>query len=89
MKILLDECTPRLLKRRLTEFDVQSVQELGWAGITNGELLRLAEEQFDVLVTSNQNLRHQQNLAGRRLAIIQLPTRFRWLLNLCRKSKRR
>ena len=50
------------------------MQDLGWTGITNGSLLQLAEGQFDVLITSDQNLRYQQNFANRQLAIIQLPT---------------
>ncbi len=74
MKILLDECTPHMLKKLLTGFDITTVQDLGWAGITNGTLLQLAEDQFDVLITSDQNLKYQQNLAGKRLAIVQLPT---------------
>jgi predicted nuclease of predicted toxin-antitoxin system len=77
MKILLDECTPHVLKRLLTEFDVTTVQELGWAGIKNGALLQLAEKQFDILITSDQNMKYQQNLANRQLAIVQLRlTRF-------------
>lgn len=74
MKILLDECTPRILKRLLSGFDIVTVQELGWTGIKNGELLARAEEQFDVVVTTDKNLRYQQNLSSRRLAIIELPT---------------
>ena len=74
MKILLDECTPHVLKRLLTGVQVSTVQDHGWAGITNGTLLRLAEEHFDVLITSDQNLKYQQNLANRKLAIVQLPT---------------
>ena len=74
MNVLLDECTPHVLKKLLTAFDIATVQELGWAGITNGALLQLAEGSFDVLITSDQNLKYQQNLAGKRLAIIQLPT---------------
>ena len=74
MKILLDECTPHVLKHLLTEVEITTVQDLGWTGITNGSLLRLAEGQFNVLITSDQNLRYQQNLANRQLAIIQLPT---------------
>ena len=74
MKILLDECTPHVLKRLLTGFEIKTVQDQGWSGTTNGALLRLAEGKFDVLVTSDQNLRHQQNLTNRQLAIIQLPT---------------
>lgn len=74
MKILLDECTPHVLKRLLTGFEITTVQDLGWSGITNGSLLELAEGQFDVLITSDQNLKYQQNLSGRLLSIIQLPT---------------
>ena len=47
---------------------------MGWTGIKNGDLVRLAEEQFDVFVTSDQNLRYQQNLEGRRIAIAELST---------------
>jgi len=74
MKILLDECTPHVLKRLLTGFEITTVQDQGWAGITNGTLLQMAEEHFDVLITSDQNLKYQQNLANRQLAILQLPT---------------
>ena len=74
MKILLDECTPHVLKKLLTGFEIKTVQDQGWSGITNGALLRLSEGQFDVFITSDQNLRYQQNLEGRQLAIIQLPT---------------
>jgi hypothetical protein len=51
VKILLDESVPRLLKLRLPHLDISTVQELGWAGVRNGELLRRAEEQFDIFVT--------------------------------------
>ena len=74
MKILIDECTPHVLKRLLTGFEIMTVQELGWAGIKNGALLELTEKQFDVLITSDQNLKYQQNLANRQLTIVQLPT---------------
>lgn len=47
---------------------------MGWAGVKNGELLRRAESQFDVLVTTDQNLQYQQNLAAGRLAVIVLPS---------------
>jgi len=47
---------------------------MGWTGIKNGDLIRLAEEQFDVFVTSDQNLRYQQNLESRRIAIVELST---------------
>jgi predicted nuclease of predicted toxin-antitoxin system len=58
MKILLDECTPHVLKRLLTGFDITTVQDLGWTGIKNGALLQLAEQHFDVLITSDQNLKY-------------------------------
>lgn len=48
--------------------------ERGWANLSNGEMLAAAEGAFDVLVTTDQNLRYQQNLGGRRLAILVLPT---------------
>jgi predicted nuclease of predicted toxin-antitoxin system len=74
MKILLDECTPVILKRRLTDFEITTVQELGWAGIKNGELLSRAEQHYEVFITTDKNLRYQQNLADKQLAIIELPT---------------
>jgi hypothetical protein len=74
VKILLDESVPRLLKLRLPHLDISTVQEMGWAGLRNGELLRRAEERFDVFITADQNLRYQQNLSGRTLAILVLPS---------------
>ena len=74
MKILLDESVPRLLKVRLPQLDISTVQEMGWTGIQNGELLRRAEELFDVFITADQNLRYQQQLTGRKLAILVLPS---------------
>lgn len=47
--------------------------DLGWSALKNGDLLQAAEVKFDILVTTDQNLRHQQNLSGRRLAILVLP----------------
>jgi hypothetical protein len=74
VNILLDECTPRILKRRLPALAVSTVQEMGWSGTKNGALLRLAEEHFDVFITTDKNLRYQQNLSGRHLAFILLPS---------------
>jgi len=72
MKVLIDECAPKALKNFLTNHGHESltVQEAGWAGKQNGELLKLAEIDFDVLVTVDTNLRYQQNLEGRRIAIV-------------------
>jgi hypothetical protein len=74
VKVLIDECLPRFLKRALTGHEVETVQEAGWSGIKNGELLGLAESRFEVFLTADQNLRYQQNLAQRTIAIIELPT---------------
>ena len=57
MRILLDECTPRVLKAGLPARSITTVQDLRWAGVGNGELLARAEQQFDVLVTTDRNLR--------------------------------
>lgn len=74
MKILLDESVPLLVKKKLPELDIATVQEMGWAGLQNGRLLQLAEQQFEVFLTADKNLRYQQNLSARILAIIVLPT---------------
>jgi predicted nuclease of predicted toxin-antitoxin system len=72
MKLLIDECLPRALKGMLTGHDCTTVQEAGWSGKKNGELLALAESAFDVLVTIDQGLQHQQNFASRRMALLVL-----------------
>jgi hypothetical protein len=74
VNILLDECTPRVVKKRLPELNIQTVQEMGWSGLKNGDLLAVAEGQFDVFVTTDKNLRYQQNLQGRKLAVLLLPS---------------
>ena len=72
MKVLLDECLPKKLKREVEADFVQTVPEAGWASKKNGELLRLAETDFDVLLTNDRNLEHQQNLWKFDLAFIVL-----------------
>lgn len=62
------------LRRHLTGHEVATAYEMGWSAIKNGELLKSAEAQFKVLATTDQNLRYQQNLTGRRLAVLVLPT---------------
>lgn len=74
MKVLLDECVPWPVHRLLATHECEPVQRCGWAGIKNGELLRRAEGCFDLFITSDQNLRYQQNLTGRQVAILQLST---------------
>jgi predicted nuclease of predicted toxin-antitoxin system len=71
VRILLDEQLPRRLARELTGHDVRTVQQQGWAGVANGELLRLAAESaFDAFVTADQNLEHQQRLVGSRIRVL-------------------
>jgi hypothetical protein len=74
MKILLDECTPRIVKKRMPERDISTVQEMGWSGLKNGDLLAMAEGKFDVFITTDKNLRHQQNLTKRGFAVMLLPS---------------
>ena len=71
MRILLDECVPRPLRRELPAHDVRTIREMGWAGKKNGELLALmAGAGLEVLLTVGQNLRHQQNLAASGVAVV-------------------
>lgn len=72
MTVLLDENIPRKLKWRLIErdFEVITVPERGRAGVTNGELLSRAEDEFDVLLTMDQGIEHQRNIAKRALGVV-------------------
>jgi hypothetical protein len=72
VRILLDESLPRGLKGLLEGFDVVTVPEQGWQSMKNGELLRRAGDAFDVFVTADQNLEHQQNIASLSLAVVVL-----------------
>lgn len=72
MRVLLDECLPKKLKREVKADFVQTVPEAGWASKKNGELLRLAAVDFDVLITIDQNIEHQQNLKRFDLACVVL-----------------
>jgi predicted nuclease of predicted toxin-antitoxin system len=74
MRILFDQGTPVPLRQYLSEHQVETAYELGWSRLTNGELLAAAEGRFDVLVTTDRNLRYQQSLSGRKLAVLVLPT---------------
>lgn len=73
MRILLDECVPRPLKRELAGHDVHSVPEMSWSGKKNGELLQLMlPENFEVFLNVDQNLRYQQNLRAANIALVVL-----------------
>ena len=73
MCILFDQGTPVPLRNHLKQHEVATATELGWSSISNLELLEAAETRFDVLITTDQQLRSQQNLSGRKLAILVLP----------------
>jgi hypothetical protein len=74
MRILFDHGTPAPLHRALVGHSISTAYEMGWTALDNGALLDAAEAQFDPLITTDKNLRFQQDLAGRRLAILVLPT---------------
>ena len=74
MRILFDHGTPAPLRHALLDQEISTAYEMGWAELNNGDLLGLAEKQFDIFITTDQNLRYQQNLDGRQLAILVLPT---------------
>ncbi len=73
MRVLFDQGTPAPVRGAPTAHAVSTAYEMGWSTLSNGDLLDAAEAQFDAFVTTDQNLRYQQNLAGRRLAILVLP----------------
>jgi predicted nuclease of predicted toxin-antitoxin system len=72
MKILLDECLPKRLKRELVNHEVKTVPEAGWAGKKNGILLQLMIGEFDVFITVDQNMQYQQPLEDIPIAFIVL-----------------
>jgi hypothetical protein len=72
VKLLLDECIDRRLSRNLADHDVKTVPQMGWAGIKNGELLTLAEKEFDVFITVDRNLSFQQSLPKFNIAVLVL-----------------
>ena len=80
MLILFDHGTPRGIARYLPEHIVKECRRQGWARLTNGELLQAAEDAgFDVLLTTDKNIRYQQNLRNRKIAIVVLG-KARWRL---------
>ena len=72
MYILIDECLPKKLKRALSGYTVFTVQEKGWSSLENGDLLRVAENEFDVWVTADRNVEYQQNLDRFDIAVVVL-----------------
>ena len=70
MRVLLDECVPRQIRRDLAGHEVRTVVEMGWAGTKNGELLKRAQDEFDALLTTDQGIGFQQNLKFASIAVI-------------------
>ena len=78
IRVLIDECLPTQLKRWLDEIDrdleIQTIKDAGWEGMKNGVLLRAANGKFDVLVTADKNMHHQQNFVGLDISVLVYPT---------------
>ena len=73
MKIIFDQGTPVPLRKYLTYHSVTTAYEEGWSNLSNGDLLKAAENKgYQILVTTDQNLRYQQNLSERQIAIVVL-----------------
>jgi hypothetical protein len=73
MRILFDQGTPVPLRRYLTEHSVTTAYEEGWSNLSNGDLLKSAEDKgYQIFVTTDRNLRYQQNLSDRQIAIVVL-----------------
>jgi hypothetical protein len=72
MKLLLDECIDRKLAREFVGHEVKTVPQMGWAGVKNGQLLALAQTEFDVFITVDRNLSFQQNLPQFNIIVIVL-----------------
>jgi PIN like domain len=75
VRVLLDECLPRRLKRELVGHDVRTAPEMGWASKSNGELLALAAGRFDVFLTVDRNLSYQQDVSAVDIAVVVLVAR--------------
>ncbi len=73
MKILLDECVTKKLKRLLEGYEVYTVTEIGWSGLKNGKLLQKAcDASFDILLTIDKNIDSQQNIAHFPISLVML-----------------
>ena len=78
VKVLLDVCTPKQVRQALPGHDVQTAVKMGWGELENGDLLIAAQKAgFDLLIICDKNMRYQQNLRGRAIAILELWTNHR------------
>ena len=74
MRILLDHGVPLPLRKKLTGHQISTAHEMGWNEVSNGELISKAENAFDIFVSTDQNLKYQQNLKNRKISIVILTT---------------
>lgn len=73
MKVLFDNGTPKPIARSLTGHEIEYARQIGWHELENGELIEKAEEAgYEVLVSTDKNIQYQQNLAGRKIALVVL-----------------
>ena len=72
MRLLLDECVPRRVKKELVGHEVKTAKEAGLAGLKNSALLRAAESNYEVLITVDQSIPYQQNLSSFQIAVVVL-----------------
>jgi hypothetical protein len=72
MRVLLDECLPKRLAREFPGYEVRTVQQMGWSGISNDKPLSLIREQFDAFITVDSNLAYQQNFSALPVAVVVL-----------------
>jgi hypothetical protein len=75
VRVLLDECLPKRLKRELVGHEARTAPEMGWASTLNGELFALAVGQFDAFLTADRNLSYQQDVSSFDIAIVVLVAR--------------
>ena len=73
-RVLFDENLPLLLRRKLSGFEIRTVQEEGWGSLQNGDLLRRAEGSFDVLLTADRRMQYQQNLPAFAIGVVVIIT---------------
>ena len=89
MKLLLDENLPKKLKIDFTEHEIYTVNDKGWAGIKNGELLQLMiKENFDALLTFDKNLQHQQNFSKYSITVFVLSATINSYIELTKLSEK-
>ncbi len=82
MRLLLDECVPRPLRRHFTGHDVSTIEQAGYKSLKNGALLAAASKDFDVLVTVDKNIQYQQNTGDFSISILVLSARTNNLIDL-------